>query len=161
MVTLVKCLLSAVLVCILTSAIAQKPKPAAAKPVAVQKFKPPKLTCVLGSYADSATVFAEEAAQLVNLPLRITDDKKIAYVISSYQVMYKRKAVTENEETGKVSPIMSPVADIFKQTPLPPLWRKILSEQLKPGEEIYFFDIVVKDTQGHLMFAPDLRLKIK
>jgi hypothetical protein len=144
--------------------MAQKPKPAtkpaATKPAAVQKAKP-KLTCVLGAYADSATVFVEEAVQLVNLPLRITDDKKTAYPISSYQVIYKRKAVTENEETKEVTQIMSPVADLFRQTPLPPLWRKILTEQLRPGEELYFFDVVVKDAQGHLMFAPDLKLKIK
>ena len=161
MVTFVKCLLSAVCACTLTITMAQKPKPAAAKPAVVQKFKPPKLTCVLGSYADSATVYVEEAVQLVNLPLRITDDKKTAYVISSYQVMYKRKAVTENEETKEVTQIMSPVADHFSQTPLPPIWRKILNEQLKPGEELYFFDIVAKDPQGRLMFAPDLKLKIK
>ncbi|MEO7306029.1 MAG: hypothetical protein ABIR78_02100 [Ferruginibacter sp.] len=141
--------------------MAQKPKPAVTKPAAVQKFKRPKLTCVLGAHADSATVYVEEAVQLVNLPLRITDDKKIPYAVSSYQVMYKRKAVTEDEGTGKVSPVMSNVADLFRETPLPALWRKILTEQLKPGEELYFFDIVAKDAQGHLMFAPDLRLKIK
>lgn len=161
MVTLVKCLLSVVCVCTLTITMAQKPKPAVTKPAAVQKFKRPKLTCVLGAHADSATVYVEEAVQLVNLPLRITDDKKIPYAVSSYQVMYKRKAVTEDEGTGKVSPVMSNVADLFRETPLPALWRKILTEQLKPGEELYFFDIVAKDAQGHLMFAPDLRLKIK
>jgi hypothetical protein len=161
MVTLLKCLLSVTCICILTTTMAQKPKPAATKPAVVQKFKPPKLTCVLGNHADSGTVYVEEALQLVNLPLRITDDKKTAYAISSYQVLYKRKGVTEDEGTGKVTPVMSNVTDIFRQTPLPPFWKKILTEQLKPGEELYFFDIVAKDAQGHLMFAPDLRLKIK
>ena len=161
MVTLVKCLLSAVCVCTLTVTMAQKPKPAATKPAAVQKFKPPKLTCVLGNHADSGTVYVEEALQLINLPLRITDDKKTPYTISSYQVMYKRRGVTEEEGTGKVTPITSSVAEVFRQTPLPPLWKKILTEQLKPGEELYFFDIVAKDNQGHLMFAPNLKLVIK
>ena len=56
---------------------------------------------------------------------------------------------------------MSNVSDRFNETPLPKLWRNILTEQMKPGEELYFFDIVAKDAQGRLMFAPDLRLKIK
>jgi hypothetical protein len=161
MVTLVKYILSVALLFILTTAMAQKPKPAVTNSHAIQKFKPPKLICTLGSNADSATVFLEEALQLVNLPLKITDDKKNPYTISSYQVMYKRKAVTENEETGKVTPVMSNVANRFNETPLPALWKNILTEQMKPGEELYFFDIVAKDAQGRLMFAPDLRVKIK
>lgn len=161
MVTVKKYVLSLASLFVLTTAMAQKPKPAAAKPATVQKFTPPKLVCSLGSNSDSATVFLEEALQLVNLPLRVTDDKKTAYSISSYQVMYKRRAVTEDEETGKVSPIMSNVAGRFNETPLSKIWRNILTEQMRPGEELYFFDIVAKDAQGRLMFAPDLRLKIK
>lgn len=161
MVTVVKYILSVASLFVLATVSAQKPKPAAAKPATVQKFKPPKLICTLGSNSDSATVFLEEALQLVNLPLRVTDDKKTVYTISSYQVMYKRKAVTEDEETGKVSQITSNVADRFNETPLPKLWKNILTEQMKPGEELFFFDIVAKDAQGRLMFAPDLSIKIK
>ena len=139
---------------------AQKPKPAAAGQPA-QKFKPPKLTSTLGIHSDSATVFVEEALQLVNLPLKITDDKKNPYSISSYQVLYKRKGVTEDEETGKVSPTTTNVAQLFRETPLPALWKKILTEQLKQGDELYFFDVIVKDAQGRYMFAPELRIRIK
>ena len=139
---------------------AQKPKPAAAGQPA-QKFKPPKLTSTLGIHSDSATVFVEEALQLVNLPLKITDDKKNPYSISSYQLMYKRKGVTEDEETGKVSPTTTNVAQLFRETPLPALWKKILTEQLKQGDELYFFDVIVKDAQGRYMFAPELRIRIK
>ena len=88
MVTLVKCLLSVACVCTLTVTMAQKPKPAATKPVAVQKFKPPKLTCVLGVHSDSATVSVDEALQLINLPLRITDDKKNPYINTSPKEVY-------------------------------------------------------------------------
>jgi hypothetical protein len=38
---------------------------------------------------------------------------------------------------------------------------KTITEQLKPGEEIFFFDVVVKDAQGRLMFAPNLKLVIQ
>ena len=75
--------------------------------------------------------------------------------------MYKKRAVTEDEGTGKVSPTTSSVAQLFRETPVTTLWQNILSEQLKPGDELYFFDIIVKDTQGRLMFAPDLKIKIK
>lgn len=150
-----------------SAVFAQKPKPATAKPVAAkpgsfQKYTPPKLTSMLGIRSDSVTVVLEEAIQLVKLPLRVTDDKKNVYTITSYQAMYKRKAVTEDEDmSGKASPVVSDVIDNFKTTPLPPLWIKILTEQLRIGEELYFFDIVVKDAQGRLMFAPNLRIKVR
>ena len=138
---------------------AQKPKPVTAK--AVQKFTPPKITSALGIRSDTASVYREEAIQLVTLPLKVTDAKKNVYTISSYQFMYKRRGVTEDEQTGKVSPIMSSASDLFRQTPLPPLWVKIITEQIRTGEELYFFDIVAKDAQGRLMFAPELKIKIK
>jgi hypothetical protein len=143
--------------------VAQKPKPAV-KPVVttVQKFKPPKLKIALGNRTDSVIkVSVDEAVQLVTLPLTITDDKKSVYTISSYQCMYKRKGVTEDEVSGKVSPVTSMVADLFRTTPLPEIWKKTITEQLKVGEEISFFDIVVKDAQGRLMFAPTLKLLVQ
>ena len=161
MVQVVKILFAVVLSITLTTVIAQKPKPIAVKPTKFQKFTPPKLTSMLGIRTDTATVYREEAVQLVKLPLKVTDDKKNVYTISSYQLMYKRRAVTEDEQTGKVSPVISNVSDLFRETPLPALWIKILSEQMRIGEELYFFDIVAKDAQGRLMFAPELRIKVK
>ncbi len=154
-----------VLYCLLMAAnfaIAQKPKPVAVKTTTVQKFKPPKLKSALGNRSDSILkVSVDEAVQLVTLPLIITDDKKTVYTISSYQCMYKRKGVTEDEQSGKVSPTTNVVADLFRTTPLPEIWKKIITEQLKAGEEIFFFDVVVKDTQGRLMFAPTLKLLVQ
>lgn len=125
------------------------------------KAKLPKLTTSLGTRSDSATVSVDEALQLVGLPLTITDDKKQSYTITTYQFLYKRKGVTEDEETGKVSPATSMVAKQFKTTPLEKLWINIMREQLQAGEEFYFFDVVVKDGQGRLMFAPNLKIKIQ
>lgn len=161
---IVKLLFTVVFAFTASAVFAQKPKPkpvTTAKPVGFQKFTPPKLTSMLGIRSDSAVVYREEALQLINLPLRVTDDKKGIYTISSYQVMYKRKGVTEDEKTGKVSPVTTTATDIVRTATLSPIWIKILTEQIRAGEELYFFDIVAKDAQGRLMFAPELRIKIK
>jgi hypothetical protein len=145
------------LIAVTTVAVAQKPKP-----VATQKIVQPKLKTALGNRSDSViTASVDETIQLINEPLAITDNKKAVYSISSYQCMYKRKAVTENEETGKVSPINSMVVNSFKNTPLSDIWRNTISGQLKAGEEIFFFDIVVKNADGRLMFAPNLKLIVQ
>jgi hypothetical protein len=136
---------------------AQKPKPAV-----TQKLVLPKLKTALGNRSDSiVTVSVDAAIQLVSQSLAVSDDKKGVYKISSYQCMYKRKGVTENEETGKVSPITTTVVNSFKTTPLSAIWIKTISEQLKAGEEIFFFDIVVKNAEGRLMFAPNIKLVVQ
>ncbi len=158
--TVVRSLLAVVFFATTATVMAQKPKPApAAKQT--QKFKPPKLTSTWGIHSDSASVVVEEALQLINLPLKITDDKKSPYSISSYQMLYKRKGVTEDEQTGKVSPTTNSVAQLFRETPITGIWKKTLAEQVKPGDELCFFDIIVKDAQGRYMFAPELRIKVK
>lgn len=159
MANFVKSLLILAVVLLCNNLQAQDTKPAPSK--TFQKFTPPKLTTALGIRTDSAVVAREEAVQLATLPLKITDAKKNVYTISSYQVMYKRRAVTEDEETGKVTPVISNVSQLFKETPLPALWKNILTEQMRQGEELYFFDIIVKDAQGRLMYAPTYRIKIK
>src|SRR5438046_522110 len=72
-----------------------------AKVTTVAKFKPPVVRTLLGRNEKEVTVTVDEANQLVNLPLKIVDDKNIPYTISSYQFLYRKKSVIENEETGR------------------------------------------------------------
>lgn len=138
---------------------AQKP----AKPVtpAAGRYKKPLAKSWLGKVTGTAFLQAEEAKPLVALTLTITDDKNVAYKISSYQFVYKRIGVTEDEETGKASKQTDIVAQRFTTTPLPDVWQKNITEGLHSGEELYFFDIIVFDKQGRRFFAPELKITIQ
>lgn len=127
----------------------------------VTKYKVPKLFTQLGGYRDSVNISVQDAENIIGQPLRIFDDKKGVYTISSYQFLYRKKGVTENEETGKVTPTTSIVSSRFKTTPLPDTWTSQVREQVKPGEELYFFDVIAKDAQGRVMYAPNLKLLVK
>ena len=129
------------------------------KPAPV-KFKPPKLFTQMGGFRDSVTLSVAEAENIINQPLKIFDDKKGLYTISSYQFLYRRKVVTEDEATGKAIPTSTMVAGTFKVTPMPPIWVNSVMEQVRPGEELYFFDIIAKDAQGRVMYAPDFKIKV-
>jgi hypothetical protein len=129
------------------------------KPAPV-KFKPPKLFTQMGGFRDSVTLTVPEAENIINQPLKIFDDKKGLYTISSYQFLYRRKVVTEDETTGQPIPTSSMVAGTFKVTPLPDIWVNSVKEQVRPGEELYFFDIIAKDAQGRVMYAPDFKIKV-
>ena len=129
------------------------------KPVA--KYKVPKLFTQIGGLRDSVSIPVSEAENIIGQPLKIFDDKKGVYTISSYQFLYRKRGVTENEETGKVTPITSIVSSRFKITPLPDTWLTQVREQVKPGEELFFFDVIAKDAQGRVMYAPNLKIMVR
>lgn len=139
--------------------LAQKP----ARPVAspVSQLKKPLVKSSLGKVNGDITLVAEEAAQLIGLPLVIADDKNVHYVISSYRFAYKRIGVTEDEETGKTSAQTDLASDRFTSTPLPAVWQKNIVAGLHKGEELYFFDIIVFDKAGRRFFAPELKINIR
>ena len=125
------------------------------------KFKPPVVKTILGVNQNGAQVTADEGNQLVGLPLKIVDDKNNAYPIESYQFLYRQKSYILNPETGKKEVSFTLAADRFFATPLPKVWVDNIKGRLQPDEQLYFFDIVVKDKQGRRFFAPELKITIK
>ncbi len=129
------------------------------KPVA--KFKPPALSSIMGGYKDSVTINVGEAERIIGEKIAITDGKKGAYTISSYQFAYKKIGVSEDEQTGKVTPTKTLVSSLFKVSPLPPTWIQQVREEIKPGDELWFVDVIAKDAQGRVMYAPDIKFIVK
>lgn len=127
----------------------------------VPKFKPPVVKTFLGINQNGAQVTADEGNQLIGLPLKIVDDKNNTYPISSYRFLYKQKGVIINDETGKKQVSFTIAADRFDKTPLPKVWIDNIRGRLQSDEQLYFFDIVVKDKEGREFFAPELKITIK
>lgn len=127
----------------------------------VVKFKPPQLFTQIGTFRDSVPVTVADAEALLSKPLKVFDGKGGVYSISSYIFVYKRLGVTEDEETGKVSPTSNIIANTFKTTPLPPIWIEQVKEQVKAGDELHFVDVIAKDSKGQVMYAPNIKLIVK
>lgn len=127
----------------------------------VPKFKPPVVKSYLGINTNGATVTIQEAQQLITLPLKITDAKKNIYTVESYHFLYKKKGVIQDEKTGKKSTVFTIVSDLFKTTPLPKTWIDNIKDGFQKDEELYFFDIVVKDNKNRKFFAPDLKITLR
>lgn len=126
-----------------------------------EKFKPPVVHTILGIRSNGDTVTKDEATQLIGLPLKVTDEKKVAYKIITYQFLYRRKGYLENPETGKVETSFSVVSQRFDNTPLTKVWINNIRTDLKAQEEFYFFDVIVQDKLGRNFFAPSLKLIIE
>jgi hypothetical protein len=151
------------IVCVIANRATAQTSPANVKPgtiTKVAKFKPPVVKTFLGRNSDTADVTVDEANRLINLPLKIIDEKNNIYTISSYQFMYKKKGVIQNEETGKREIVFTTVADLFKTTPLPQVWRSNIGGGTQTGEELYFFDIIVKDKLNRLFYAPNVKIRV-
>lgn len=142
----------------ITGLRAQPPKNK--KPVVAQKFIPPKVSSFWGIRKDSTGTSVDEALQLLTIPFRVMDTNKNTYAISSYQFLYRKIGIIEDEETGKTHTASTISSQQFRTTPLPRIWVKSISEQLRTGEELSLFDIVVKDNLGHLFFAPPIKIRI-
>jgi hypothetical protein len=132
-----------------------------AKPNLYAKFKVPKLICSLGGYKDSSFVSPQITDAIMGAKLNVVDAKNVAYTLSSYQFLYRKIVVSEDEASGKAYNTTSVKSSFFKTTPLPAIWLSMVRENLRPGEEIVFFDIIVKDAQGRVMYAPNLKLTVK
>lgn len=125
-----------------------------------EKFKPPKVNVFLGGHQNGDSISKETAKILLPLPLQVLDSKKNEYIIENYQFLYRKKSFVQNPETGKTETVFTISADIFKETPLPKVWIENVGYKLQKDEEFYFFDIIVKDTQGNRFLAPNFKLFI-
>lgn len=125
------------------------------------KFKPPVVKTYLGVNQNGAEVTLDEGTQLIGLPLKITDEKNNQYPVVSYQFLYRQKSYILNDETGEKEKVFTISADRFQETPLPKLWVENIRQRLQPEEQLYFFDIVVKDKEGREFFAPEIKITIK
>lgn len=128
------------------------------------KFKPPIVTTSLLQFSGkNATCFAEEAKQLITFPIKVMDAKKNVYTIVSYGFAYTRIGITEDEATGKIAPQSDVVGRNFtgQENPLPTVWQSNIIETIHQGEQLYFYDVFVKDSQNRMFVAPNLKISIK
>ena len=126
------------------------------------KIKPPHLITSMGVLKDSInTTPLDQVKALLGAPLKVTDDKNNILTVTYYQFYYKSIAIVQDEKTGKYKQTYSIAADYFTSSPLPEKWTKIIRDELVSGEELFFFDIVAKDKDGHIFYAPNLKIITK
>ena len=128
----------------------------------VPKYKPPVVKTYLGTNTGTGTIITvEEGKKIISLPLTIVNSKNNSYPITSYQFSYNRIGFKQDDSTGETSQQNDMVAARFRDTPLSNIWISTIQDELHSGEELYFFDIVAKDKEGKIFFAPELKLIVQ
>jgi hypothetical protein len=131
------------------------------KPATKAIIKPIKFVSKLAGFKNNDTISAQTAQTIIAEPLKIFDANGKAYEISSYEFLYRQIVTSEDENTGKPYLSKSVKATLFKTIPIKDTWINLIRENVRPGEELMFFAIIVKDGKGNVMYAPDLKLLIK
>lgn len=124
-------------------------------------FTPPKVQTILGIRHNGDSVYLEEAVQLAGVPLKVADSSGNEYAVYYYHFAYRQKSFLQDPESGKVIENFTLVSSPFYDTPLPDVWVENMQASLKKGEQLHFFDILVKDKQGRTFRAPELIITVK
>jgi len=121
---------------------------------------PPLYTTINGLNHKAVITPAQANILITKLPV-VKDDKNTEYSISSYIVAYYKVVNRVNEETGKVEKDKDLVSNRFFQSAPAEIFTAPLINNFQTGEEIFYTDIIVKDSKGRIMYAPDVRIFIK
>lgn len=149
------------IVCLILSMLSMTLIKTEAQVTKMAPFKAPILHTSLNGFSDSASIPYQDIRNFIDMPLVVMDSARKKYLVSSFQVIYRRLGVTENEKTKKVMPAYTFSSERFSGNQLSALWQRIIREESKPTESIRFFDVIVKDENNRLMFAGDLLLKLR
>lgn len=80
-----------------------------------------------------------------NAAIKVKDQKGNEYEVVSFEVMWKRKDISDDDKTGTPKVIYYNVGETMKGNQFNKQWLNELAKSLQPGEEIYFSTILYFD----------------
>jgi len=125
------------------------------------KLKPPKLESFWGM-SRGGHVALEHVIYLLDSSIKIFTEKKEKLTIAKAILVYRSKDFYEDETTGILKTKYNSYSCNFKYNDqIPDNWKKFLKENMKPGDQLHFADIHVKNKSGYLFTAPDIKIMIE
>jgi hypothetical protein len=122
--------------------------------------KPPVLRTFLGEFSGNISLPKPAVLSALQSPLVIRDQKNKFYRLSSCQFIVKQYSQAEQED-GKIIRDSLQSGTLLKMTPLPAPWQNRVSEDMRPGDEVKFVDVIAKDSSGQVYRSSDLIIRIK
>lgn len=123
-------------------------------------LKPPSLQSFWGA-TKGGTFPLELALNIIDSSVRVIDDKKLKYPIASFIILYRSKDRYEDEQTGEIKTRFNNNSVVIRNAAvLEEKWRKMIYENLKPGDELFITDIIVRDKRGNFFKAPEIKVTV-
>jgi hypothetical protein len=104
----------------------------------------------------------ENVISLLDSSIKIFADKKVKLPLAKAVLVYRSKDYYEDETTGNLKRKLNSYSYNFHYIDtLPENWKNFLKENMKPGDQLHFADIYVKNRNGYLFTAPDIKIIIE
>ena len=124
-------------------------------------LQPPVLQSFWGYYKAGVHP-VETVRMLIDTAIWVMDDQKQRYIVRSFRVNYFSNDQYEDETTGKMKTRRNLLSKEFRETNmLSDLWKQSIYESLKPKDEILIDLLSVKDKQGRIFYAPDIKISVQ
>lgn len=103
----------------------------------------------------------EFTLNIIDSAIWVIDEKKQRYAVSRFILLYKSKDKYEDEQTGDIKTRFNNNSIVVRNAAvIDEKWRKLIYENIKPGDELIITDIIVRDKRNHLFKAPDFSIVV-
>jgi hypothetical protein len=109
----------------------------------------------------SDTVPRPDILKIADSPLVVRDQKNNKFPVIAFEFTYESREVGINDTTNKPVIYSDFTGEVFKTDRLSPLWSKHVKETLKPGDVLYFNNIIVKYAEDKLYRVPPLKFFVR
>jgi len=104
----------------------------------------------------------DKALELVDSSIIVTNDKKEKMQVARFFIHYKSLDNFEDEKTGNILQRYNSDGEYIRESNiLTEYWRKYIYESLKRGDEIIITELYIRDKEGFLFLAPDIKISVK
>jgi len=99
---------------------------------------------------------------IIDSPVVVKDEKGIAYPVARFTAGYKFTSSYEDEDSGE----KKTTSDFRSQeytddNKMSELWRQSVKDNVKAGDEMLLFNVLVRLKNGKKMMVPQISFKIK
>ena len=103
-----------------------------------------------------------EFIHIIDSPVVVKDEKGVTYPISRFTVGYKFSSTYEDEDSGEkktTSDFRS--QEYTDENRMSELWRQSVKDNVRTGDELLLFNVLVRLKNGKKMMVPQISFKIK
>jgi hypothetical protein len=135
---------------------------AIAQPKNKNTLKKPVLHSYWGN-TKGGNIPLEKVLQLIlDSTITVVSDKKEIMTVARFFVHYRSLDSYEDETTGKLVQRYNSEGDYIRErNTLSDTWRKSIFESVKAGDEVIITELYVRDKEGYLFLAPEIKISVK
>lgn len=121
----------------------------------------PKFQALLGG-SKGGEFTVNEVNRFIDSTLVVKDEKNFTYPVARFTAGYKFTSSYEDEETGEKKTTNDFRSQEYTDdNHMSELWRQSIKDNIRAGDELILFNIMVRMKNGKKMLVPQISFKVK